>query len=146
MCSDFPILSYTHSSSLIFCSSTYVSPSLPISRTYTVYVLPSSTTFHTYTTYVLHLHHLRLVPTPSTSFTYSTYVLYLYHLHLVPTPPTSRHHLVPHSPLKVLPTTPSSSLNVEQQITEEIQTSPPVVPQVACELIPLNLLAMTTRK
>ena len=35
-------------------------------------------------------------------------------------PPTSRHYLVPHPPLKILPAAPSFSLNVEQHITEEI--------------------------
>ena len=61
-------------------------------------------------------------------------------------PPRSRHHLVHHSPSKVLPATPSSSLYIAKYLTEEMQASPPVVTHVAYTLIFLNLLAKTTTK
>ena len=60
-------------------------------------------------------------------------------------PSTSCHYLVPHPPSKVLPATPDSSLHVAQHVTEEVQISP-AVPQVACGLMHLNLLAETTGK
>ena len=56
---------------------------------------------------------------------------------------TSFHHLVPHISSKVLPATPGSSWYDAQHITEEIQTSPPVVPHVACGLIPKEILFLT---
>ena len=61
-------------------------------------------------------------------------------------PPTPRHHLVPDPTSEALPAAPGSSLYGAQHPTEEIQTSLSVVPQVACELIPLNLLAKTITK
>ena len=61
-------------------------------------------------------------------------------------PPTPRHHLAPHPTSEALPATPGSSLYDAQHVTEEIQTSPSAVPQVACELIPLNLLGKTITK
>ena len=60
-------------------------------------------------------------------------------------PSTSCHHLVPHLPSKVLPATPDSFLHVPQRVTKEGQISP-VVPHVACKLMHLNLLAITTTK
>ena len=58
--------------------------------------------------------------------------------------PTFYHHLVPHPPSKLLLLTPDPFLYVAQRIAEEIQSSPSVVPHVACGLIPLNLLAKAT--
>ena len=46
----------------------------------------------------------------------------------------------------MLPATPGSSLHVAQHRTEEIQTSPPVVPHVACGLKTLNLFVKATTK
>ena len=61
-------------------------------------------------------------------------------------PPTPRHHLVPAPTSEALPAAPGSSLYDAQHVTEEIQTSSSVVPQVACELIPLNLLGKAITK
>ena len=69
-------------------------------------------------------------PTPTTHSLYSA------------PPSTSCHHLVFHPPSKVLRATPDSSLQVVQQ---EVQISP-AVPEVASELMHLNLLAKTTTK
>ena len=60
-------------------------------------------------------------------------------------PSTSCHHLVSYPPSKVLPATPDSSLQVVQHVTEEVQISP-AVPQIACGLMHLNLLAKATTK
>ena len=72
-------------------------------------------------------------PTPTTHSLYSA------------PPSTSCHHLVPHPPSKILPAFPDSSLHVAQHVTEEVPTSP-AVPQVACGLMHLDLLAKLTTK
>ena len=60
-------------------------------------------------------------------------------------PSISCHHIVPNPPSKVLPATPDSFLHVPQHVTEEEQISP-VVSHVACKLMHLSLLAITTTK